>query len=68
MLWIFIGCGSRYDGKTAGGDWVLAPAREMSAIGATLSLGYGIRYNTDQAAEVKKLVQVTTVNVAYNIK
>ena len=40
----------------------------MSAIGATLSLGYGIRYNTDQAAEVKKLVQVTTVNVAYNIK
>lgn len=33
-----------------------------------LSIGYGIRYNTDPAAGVKKLDQVTTVNVVYNIK
>ena len=33
-----------------------------------LSLGYGIRYNTDPAAGVKKLDQVTTVNIVYNIK
>jgi putative salt-induced outer membrane protein len=33
-----------------------------------LSLGYGVRYNTKPAAGVKKLDQVTTVNVVYNIK
>jgi putative salt-induced outer membrane protein len=33
-----------------------------------LSLGYGLRYNTAPAAGVKKLDQVTTVNVVYNIK
>jgi putative salt-induced outer membrane protein len=33
-----------------------------------LSLGYGIRYNTAPAAGVKKLDQVTTVNVVYKIK
>lgn len=33
-----------------------------------LSLGYGVRYNTAPAAGVKKLDQVTTINVVYNIK
>lgn len=33
-----------------------------------LSVGYGIHYNTDPAAGVKKLDQVTTVNVVYSIK
>ncbi|MEI8297309.1 MAG: DUF481 domain-containing protein [Pseudomonadota bacterium] len=33
-----------------------------------LSVGYGVRYNTKPAIGVKKLDQVTTVNVVYNIK
>lgn len=33
-----------------------------------LSLGYGIRYNTEPAAGVRKLDQVETVNVVFNIK
>jgi putative salt-induced outer membrane protein len=33
-----------------------------------LSVGYGVRYNTKPAAGVKKLDQVTTVNVVYNIR
>ena len=33
-----------------------------------LSVGYGIRYNTTPAAGVKKLDQLTTVNIVYNIK
>ena len=33
-----------------------------------LSLGYGIRYNTDPAPGVRKLDQVTTVNLVYKIK
>ncbi len=33
-----------------------------------LSVGYGIRYNTDPAAGVKKLDQVSTVNLVYTIK
>ena len=33
-----------------------------------LSVGYGVRYNTDPAAGVKKLDQLTTLNVVYNIK
>ena len=33
-----------------------------------LSVGYGIRYNTDPAPGVKRLDQLTTVNVVYKIK
>jgi putative salt-induced outer membrane protein len=33
-----------------------------------LNVGYGIRYNTDPAPGVKKLDQVTTLNVVYTIK
>ncbi len=33
-----------------------------------LSVGYGVRYNSKPAAGVKKLDQVTTVNVVYKIK
>jgi putative salt-induced outer membrane protein len=33
-----------------------------------LSLGYGIRYNTTPAAGVKRLDQLTTVNLVYSIK
>jgi putative salt-induced outer membrane protein len=33
-----------------------------------LSVGYGIRYNTDPAPGVKKLDQVSTVNLVYTIK
>jgi len=33
-----------------------------------LSVGYGIRYNTDPAPGTKKLDELTTVNVVYNIK
>ena len=32
-----------------------------------LSVGYGVRYNTKPAAGVKKLDQVTTINVVYKI-
>ena len=39
----------------------------MSSVLA-LSVGYGIRYNTTPAAGVKKLDQLTTVNIVYNIK
>ena len=33
-----------------------------------LSVGYGIRYNSDPAPGTKKVDQLTTVNVVYNIK
>jgi putative salt-induced outer membrane protein len=33
-----------------------------------LSIGYGVRYNTKPPVAVKKLDQVTTVNIAYTIK
>lgn len=44
-------------------------AVSVSISGAlALSVGYGIRYNTTPAAGVKKLDQLTTVNIVYNIK
>ncbi len=33
-----------------------------------LSVGYGVRYNSDPAPGTKKVDQLTTVNVVYNIK
>lgn len=33
-----------------------------------LSVGYGVRYNTDPAAGTKKLDQLTTANIVYTIK
>jgi len=45
----------------------LAVAVSMSDALA-LSLGYGIRYNTTPAPGVKKLDQLTTINVVYSIK
>jgi len=33
-----------------------------------LAFGYGVRYNTDPAPGTKKLDQLTTVNIVYNIK
>lgn len=33
-----------------------------------LSFGYGVRYNTDPPPGTKKLDQLTTVNIVYNIK
>ena len=33
-----------------------------------LSVGYGIRYNTDPPAGAKKSDQLTTLNLVYNIK
>lgn len=33
-----------------------------------LSFGYGVRYNTDPAPGTKRLDQLTTVNIVYNIK
>lgn len=33
-----------------------------------LAFGYGVRYNTDPAPGTKKLDQLTTVNMVYNVK
>ena len=33
-----------------------------------LSVGYGVRYNSDPALGTKKIDTLTTVNVVYNIK
>ncbi|HVN42523.1 MAG TPA: DUF481 domain-containing protein [Steroidobacteraceae bacterium] len=33
-----------------------------------LSIGYGVRYNTDPASGTKKLDELTTANIVYNIK
>ena len=33
-----------------------------------LAFGYGVRYNSDPSPAIKKLDQMTTVNIVYNIK